>query len=227
MDQALITTEQLTALRRYDSPTISNAIERCKVRDPVTGYANLELGCQFPEYEPLVGYAVTCTAAGTDAGDTRPNGVVDVLDAVYAAPKPAVLVIQYVGSDRLRSCYAGEIFCTMLQRLGVAGIVTDGGYRDRVGVAERAPGFQIFSPGLVVSHGRNTFFDVNVTVSVCGLTIQPGDLLHGDENGLLQIPIDVVEQVLEYAAGVADGEAAMLDFLQGDDFTYEALRQRM
>ncbi|MCL4488848.1 MAG: RraA family protein [Chloroflexi bacterium] len=222
-----VSAQVLDALREFDSPTISNAIEHFKVRDPVTGYASLELRCQFPELKPMVGYAVTCTADTTTAGDHRPMRVHDLLDAVQASPKPAVVVVKHVGPDRLRTAFVGDMICTALQKLGAVGVVTDGGNRDASGIRRRAPGFQLFAPGWVVSHGYGVYMDFNVTVSVCGLTIQPGDLLHGDESGLLTIPLDIAEPAVVQATAVREAEAEYFEYLQSSSFTYEGLKSRI
>ncbi len=60
--------EQLSALRRIDSPTISNAIETFQVRPRVAGYVGYDIRCLFPELPPSVGYAVTCTVDSTTEG---------------------------------------------------------------------------------------------------------------------------------------------------------------
>lgn len=217
----------LEALGKFDSPTISNAVEHFRVRDAVTGYANLELRCQFPDRKPMLGYAITCTADTSTPGDRRPNGLSKVWDAIEAAPQPAVLVIQHVGPDRLRSCFVGDMFCTALQKYGVAGVVTDGAIRDRSGIQRRTQDFQVFSAGLVVSHGYSAFLDFNVAVSVCGLTIAPGDLLHGDESGLLSIPIEIADRVAAQAQAVQEAERQYFEFLDGEAFNFAGLRQRM
>lgn len=219
--------EIIAALRQFDSPTISNAVEHFEVRDPVEGYADGQLRCQFPQYDPMVGYAVTCTMDGTTLRDNRPLGLHRLLDAIQAAPKPAVLVIQDVGPDHLRSCFVGDMFSTALGKLGATGIVTDGGYRDRAGIEERTPGFQLFATGLVVSHGHNVIVDVGVTVTVCGLTIQPGDLLHGDQSGLLVIPQDITEGVLRQAEAHRRAEAEYFDFMEGEGVTFDELKRRL
>jgi len=125
MTNSQISTETLDALRRIDSATVANAIEHFEVRDPVSGYASMELRCQFPEQEPMVGFAVTATQDTTSAGDDRPNRLHDVLDMVAAAPKPAVLAVQYTGGDRMRSCLAGDMFCSAWNLLALAGFSAD------------------------------------------------------------------------------------------------------
>jgi regulator of RNase E activity RraA len=224
---AVLSSDLLEALREFDSPTISNAVEHFQVRDPTTGYASMELQCQFPGLRPMVGYAVTCTVDTTTAGDQRPMGMGKFLDAVYAAPKPAVIVAQYVGPDRLRSCWMGDMSCSAMWKIGAVGAVTDCGNRDKKGIARRVPSFQIFSPGWVVSHGWGVYLDVGVSVSICGLSIQPGDLVHGDANGILTVPVGIVEGVLEQAKAVQDAEREYFDFLQSDTYSYEEMRDRL
>ena len=227
MTDSQLSAETLDALRRIDSATVANAIEHFNVRDPVTGYASLELRCQFPDQQPMVGFAVTATHDTTGAGEDRPSRLPEVLDMVHAAPKPVILAVQYTGADRLRSCVAGDMFCSALQKLGVVGLVTDLGSRDFHGIQQRAPGFQLFCPGAVVSHGHGVFTNLDITVSIYGLTIQPGDLLHGDVNGVVSIPLAIAEDVVDQAQRVLEAERSYFDFLASDQFSYEGLRQRM
>jgi len=218
---------QLEALAKIDSPTASNAVEAFDVRDPTRGYASMELRCQTPDLSPMVGYALTCTADSTSPAPRRQTKEAELFDAVLAAPKPVVVVIKDLGPNRLRSCHAGDVLCNVFQRLGAVGLVTDGGVRDIGGIKERAQGFQVFSAGLVVSHGIPTFLEIGVAVSICGLTIRPGDLLHGDENGLLAIPPGIADRVADQAQLVWEKERSLLEFIHGDVFSLDELKRRM
>ena len=227
MTKPIIPSEVLTELARFDSPTVSNAIEHFKVRDPVTGYATSELRCQFPEYKPMVGYAVTCTADSSTPGDDRPLRLEELIDAIEAAPKPCILVVQQVGSKRLRSCFVGDIVCAALETLGGVGFVTDAAYRDQSGIARRTPGFQIFASGRVVSHGHCAFLDFNVPVSICGLDIEPGDILHGDESGLLKIPYNITQTLAKQCQMARDAEAKYFEAMKSSDLTCEEIKKRL
>jgi len=219
--------EELKALSEIDSPTVSNAIEAFNVRDPTGGYASMELRCLYPDLGAMVGYAITCTADSTSPAPRRPTKESELLEAVQAAPKPAIVVIKDIGPNRLRSCHAGDVLCSIFQRLGVIGLVTDGGIRDLSGIRQRVPGFHVFASGLVVSHGIPTFLEIGITVSICGLTIRPGDLLHGDENGLLVIPAEIAGRVAAQAKLVWEKEHNLLDFVRSDAFSLEELKSRM
>ena len=222
------TPDLIQSLRQFDSASIANAIEHFEVRDPTSGFASNQLVCQMPEIgHPMVGYAVTATADSTTPGDARTSRVDDLVDLVHAAPKPAVLVIKHVGHQRQRCCLFGDMFCTILQQLGCVALVTDANGRDRSGIRERTPDFHVFSSGWVVSHGYPAYLNFNTTVSICGLTIAPGDLLHGDESGLVSIPRDIAERVPERAREVRREEAEYFDFLQSERFSMEELRRRI
>lgn len=227
MMEDLIPQNVLEKLKKYDTATVANAIEQFKVRDQVTGYASTELVCQYPDYNPIVGYAITCTGDTTTAGEQRPMKLDLLLDEIDKARKPAVLVIKYMGSERRRSCFVGDMICAALQKMGVVAVVTDGGYRDQAGIAKRAPGFQVFSPGKVASHGRSVFIDINISVSVCGMTIKPGDLLHGDANGLISVPKEIAKDVVRSAESTFDTEADYFKFLKSGQFSLESLKKRI
>ena len=220
---APLTPEQLEALRRIDSPTVSNAIERLHVRPRLAGFAGWELRCAFPDLGTLIGYAVTCTADSTTESRQDERGLLRLWDAVEKAPKPCVVVIKDVGPERRRSCHMGEVMATTAKALGAAGCISDGGLRD---VAEvRALGFHYFCPGFVVSHGNPIICEVNVPVTLAGLEVKPGDLLHGDVNGVLMIPDSVADRVVEKALEVRAAEAEVLEFLKKPGLTVEALRR--
>ena len=215
-------------LRHFDSATIANAIEHFEVRDPTTGYADHRLVCQMPEIpHPMVGYAITATADTTTPGDRRTSRVDDLVDLILAAPQPCILAIQHVGHERKRCCLFGDMFCTILRQLDCVGLVTDANGRDRSGIRERTPDFHVFSSGWVVSHGYPAYIDFNTTVSICGLTISPGDILHGDESGLVSIPHAIAADLPARARRVREEEAEYFDFLQSDRFSIKELRRRI
>lgn len=208
--------EQLSALRRIDSPTIANAIETFNIRPRVFGYVGYDIRCIFPELPPTVGYALTCTVDSTTEG-RQGIGFHVLYERLKAAPKPAIVVMQDVGPDRLHSCHAGEVMSTTMKHLGAIGILTDGGLRD-VKEVRNLGGFQYFCAGLVVAHGNPICVSVGEEVTVSGMHVRTGDLLHGDINGILHIPDECAEQVAEAAYQVwAREEGAMRQVVRSDN----------
>src|SRR5947209_19956640 len=119
---AKLSYEQLRALRRSDSPTISNAIETFKVRPRVAGYVGYDIRCIFPDLPPTVGYAVTCTVDSTTEG-RQGIGFNKLYELLTTSPQPTIVVMQDVGNDRLHSCHAGEIMSTTMKRLGAVRVL--------------------------------------------------------------------------------------------------------
>jgi regulator of RNase E activity RraA len=70
----------------------------------------------------------------------------------------------------------------------------------------------------VVAHGRPCIYDVGATVSIDGMEVRPGDLLHGDENGITVIPAEIADQVAAKAQDHRAMELARLEEILGPDF---------
>lgn len=216
-------------LRGVDSPTLCNAIEALNARNRATGFCSRRMRQLTPDMGPLCGYAVTVQAITATAEPfSRAEGIeryLDICRALQQSPKPAVVVFQEFGPHPEYSAHIGEVLATMFHRFGAVGVVSDGAVRD---IAElRALGFQAFAPGTVASHANYAVLRVQVPVVVCGLTVNPGDLLHGDENGLLSVPEEGREQLPRLVENVRTGEKQLLDYLKGGEVSLDGIRERL
>ena len=222
----VLTKQQYDELAAIDSATIANAIEPFKVRDDTTGFVGRDVTCFFPEMGVTLGYAVTATADSTVSRESRdPSGQQLLWDAVEASPKPVVIVIQDVGpaSSRSHSCFCGDVMATTGTALGAIALVTDGGVRDISEVKEI--GMQYFAGGVVVSHGSHQFHEINVPVTIDGMYVRPGDLIHGDENGVVLIPDSIATKVAAEARKVLEHEKGRKDIAKVSGFTASMLRK--
>lgn len=217
--------KQIEELKSFDSPTIANATEFFDLRERTEGYASLELRCIYPDYPPTVGYAITCTEDTASPGrlSDRQNCLSYELlyRTIESSPKPVILVVKNIGSDRIRSDHLGDIMASIYHRLGAVGLITDGGIRDIDGIRERAPEFQVFAAGAVASHGIPRLIEIGPTVSIFGLTIKPGDLLHGDLNGLVSIPNTIADKLGDQARKVVDLEQRKIDYIKSPEFSLD------
>ena len=214
---ARLTEEQLAALRAIDSPTIANAIETFNVRPHTQGYVGYDVRALIPGLGTMLGYAVTCKGDSTTDGRKVERAHAQLYEAIVNSPQPAVVIIQDDGNDRLHSCHAGEMMATTMKRCGAVGLVTDGGLRDIREVTELG-GFHYYGAGLVVSHGNPLIYDVGAEVTISGLTIRPGDLLHGDENGIVVIPAEIADKVVDAAMEIRRREHARLEEINSPNF---------
>lgn len=218
--------ELIEALTKVDSPTLSNAIEKLAVRNRTSGFCDNRMRQFFPEMGVMCGYAVTAQAV-TMAPDAAPvDGVemfCEVCRALEATPKPAVVVIQECGPHPDFAVHCGDVMATMFQRFGAIGLVSDTAVRDVDQV--RPLGFQLFAPGAAASHANFKIVRVQVPVTVRGLQVEPGDLLHGDVNGLLKVPEEGRERLQKLVDEVVEQEGKILDYLKGDNVDLEKLKR--
>ncbi|MPS78465.1 MAG: RraA family protein [Achromobacter sp.] len=138
---------------------------------------------------------------------TRPGDNLLVHKALQLA-QPGDVVVVDAGGD-LTNAIIGEIMTTYAQTRGLAGIVINGAIRD-CGTIRRGS-FPVYAAG--VTH-RGPYKDgpgeINVTIALDGMTIEPGDLILGDEDGLLALPYDQVPALFEAASAKHAVEEQML-----------------
>ncbi|MBK7926072.1 MAG: RraA family protein [Bryobacterales bacterium] len=216
--------DYLEYLRSVDTPTLINAIELLKVRPNHEGFTPLALRCLFPEFGRMCGYAVTAQVETiSQTGPFEIDRFLDLYRLVEAAPKPAVIVLQEVGGHGDYAAHCGEVMATFFTRLGAIGLVSDCGVRDLPEV--RRLGFHYFARGSVASHGHFRIVRAGVPVQVLGMPVMPGDLLHGDENGLISVPRGVEAELPQCVDLVRSREAKIMEFVRGKDFTLDGFRQ--
>jgi len=148
---------------------------------------------------PMAGTAVTVR--------TRPGDNLAIHRAFDFCRPGDVLVID--GGGDITQALMGEIMATYAESLGVQGLVIDGAIRD-VG-AIRGHDFPVYARA-ATHRGpyKNGPGEVNVAITVGGMVVHPGDIIVGDEDGVLAIAPADVATVIEGAKRQADKEAAAL-----------------
>ena len=101
----------------------------------------------------------------------------------------------------------GDILAIRAHARGAAGIVTDGGVRDAAAVA--AVGIPVYSAGAhpAVLGRKHVPWDTDVAVACGGATVEPGDVIVGDSDGVVVIPRDIAEEVVDAALAQEDEDA--------------------
>jgi len=216
----------LAQLRAFDTPTVSNAIESLALRNPTEGYLGREVRCLTPELGAMVGYAITVTIDNSSPQRSpAAKGVGAFYQALAAAPKPAVVVMQDVSARPSHSCHLGDIVSSNCKRLGAVGVVTDGAIRDLKGIQE--VGFHVFASGLTASRGIYQWMDVNVPVTLSGTAIHPGDIVHADASGVVTVPAAALEKLAAACLAVREKEQALKDFAASPEFSLPGLLARL
>lgn len=212
----------LDALKKYDTPTLSNAIELFDVRPRDEGYMSHDIRCVFPDLGVMVGYAATATMRARGAGE---GYSADALAAhVQAVPGPRVVVVQDLDEPPAHGALWGEVMATTFTALGCLGAVTDGSVRDLD--EAHAIGFRFFAPAVTVSHGYARVEGVGEPVRVGGLTVRPGDLLHADKHGVLLVPHEIAGELPAAADRVIAAEQEFIGWIRSSGFDPEQLPER-
>lgn len=137
---------------------------------------------------------------------TRPCDNLAVYKALELAQPGDVLVI--ATESYANNTIWGELTTLIAKSRGLAGMVTDGTVRDRQAIV--ASGFAVFAAGLTpnspLKHGPGK---INLPVICGGVMVQPGDVVVGDGDGVVIVPLRRAEQVLEQAAAIEQKEAAI------------------
>ena len=212
----MVTPSQFEFLRSIDTPTVCNLLEIVAPERRGFGYTVRHLHCPFPNLPPMVGFAVTATFRSMQPprGGDAYTGMKDQVEAFAQVPGPPVMVFQDLDQPCVSATF-GEVMCSTYKKFGAEGLITSGTGRDLAQV--EALGFPVFTNGAMAAHGYCHILTVNTPVTVGGMTIYPGDLLHGDRNGVTTIPIEIASEVPDACDEVAAAEKIILDYVKGSN----------
>ncbi len=217
--------QYLSLLRRFDTPTVCNVIELLGVRPRNEGFMDRSIKACFPRLPPVVGFATTATfrsARPPEKGDVSSTLTDQVGRILAEVAAPRVVVFEDLDGEPGAATF-GEVMCTVYQAFGCVGLITSGAARDLEQVEKL--GFACFASSTIASHGFSRILDVNVEVSVGGIPIRPGDVLHADANGVTTIPREVVPEVALGCQSLMDAEAVILDYARAGTPTVDGLRK--
>jgi 4-hydroxy-4-methyl-2-oxoglutarate aldolase len=219
-----IPVEELDALRRLDSCTVSNAIETFQVRLRNAGFADARVRCIFEDLPPMVGYAATARLRSSEppiAGVYHDR--TDWWNSILQLPAPRIAVVEDVDESPGVGAFLGDVHAAILRALGCIGYVTNGAVRDLPQVGDL--GLHVFAGNVAVSHAYAHIFDFGTKVKVGGLEVGPGDLLHGDRHGVLSVPKAIAGEIPAAAARLQQAEQRVIEVCRSKEFSVDKLRQ--
>lgn len=221
MDQTL-----LELLKSVDTPTVCNAIETAQGK---RGFANFTRGTMLasdPGAPAMVGYARTARIAALEPS-TEPADVIkarrmDYYRHMAEGPRPAVVVVEDLDYPNCIGAYWGEINTTVHKGFGLSGALTNGVMRD---LGDLPNGFPVVAGSVGPSHGFVHVREIGTPVSVFGMTVRDGDLIHADRHGALVIPADVIPHVQRAIGKLLETEKLILEPARGENFDFDAFAE--
>ena len=223
----LVHEDVLNALRRIDTCVVSNAIETFELRLRNVGFADSRIRCMFRDFPPMVGYAATARLrSGTPPMTGRVyHDRADWWNSILQVPAPRIVVLEDLDKPPGVGAFLGDMHAAILKSLGCVGFVTDGAVRELPRVHDL--GMQLFAGNVAVSHAYAHIFDFGSTAKIGGLEIKQGDLLHGDQHGILTVPIEIAAELPAAAEKLQRAERKVIDFCRSGTFSVNELSRIM
>ena len=207
--------EMLEKLKEFDTPSITNIVATYPKNPLCLGlyepwrqnwYTDQSVRCIYPELGRLVGYAVTVVYSLPDPNFNRLT-MRDLVEALGKSKRPSIIVIQQDFPPEIlpKVGLCGGQMTTMFKACGAVGVITNGPSRD---VDEIRPlKFQYIMSGVTPGHGDMAIHAINVSVSVAGMDVAPGEIIHMDENGACKFPADRLADIYKNVKELAKAEA--------------------
>lgn len=211
-------------LRRFDTPTIVNALEIAHGRRFTTGFSRRTLIAAFPQLPPIVGFARTATIRCSTPYDpaVRRKNQLGYYEYLATPPQPTIAVVQDIDSQPGLGAFWGEVNTNVHWGLGCVGTVTNGSMRD---LDAMHPQFQCLAATLSPSHAWVQVVDFAKPVDVFGLTVSDGDIVHADRHGAVVIPGELLDKLPAAIDLMARREQVILDAARKPGFGVAALRE--
>jgi len=219
---------QAEFLRAIDTPTVCNLIEMVAPERRGHGYTVRHLHCPFPDLPPIVGFAKTATMRARDKVPLADGGYMakrlDYLDYVAAAPAPGIVVIEDLDEPAGHGAFWGEVQSNLHKALGCLGTITNGSIRD---IAQIPPGFQMLAGSIGPSHAYVHVVDFALEVSVHGMSVKSGDLIHADRHGAVVVPMHAIDAMPAALDRLMQQEARIISAARAAGATVETIKAAM
>lgn len=186
-------------ITKLNTSNISDAMDRLGIECCALGIRPLRFG------QKICGRAYTVCYIPCD---DHKGTVGDFLDDV--APGQVVVIDN---GGRENCTVWGDIMARTAHDRGIAGTVIDGVCRDVTTVLEC--GYPIFSKGYYMRTGKDRVCvaAINTTVKISGIEVNPGDIIFGDDNGVVVIPNSIASQVVDIAEMIEEKEQQIVDMV--------------
>ena len=184
-------TNLLARLQDLNSAALSDALDALGVEGALLNIKPLALGTT------LIGPAYTIKYQPYDKKPETFKGAGDYIDRV---PAGSVIVIDNQGSE---DCTVwGDILTNVALLKNIAGTVVNGAVRDVRFISESK--FPLFCCNVYMRSGKNRVYksEEQSTLDINGVTIAPGDIIFADDNGVLVIPLPLLEDVVQKANNI-------------------------
>jgi len=216
----------LDLLKKVDTPTVCNAIEVAQGKRGFNDFTRGTMLASDSNSGAMVGYARTAKIAA-DNPPVEPADVIkkrrmDYYRHMSTGARPALAVVEDVDFPHCIGAYWGEINTTVHKGFGISGALTNGVMRD---LGDLPEAFPVVAGSVGPSHGFVHVKEIATPVTIFGLIVNEGDLVHADRHGAVVIPTDVIPSLEVSILKLLDTEKLVLEPARQDGFDFEAFEK--
>jgi 4-hydroxy-4-methyl-2-oxoglutarate aldolase len=220
-----LTLSQLAALAKLGTPAVCNAIETFRLRLRNEGYIAHPIRRRTAPPRSMVGYALTIRMRTA----TPPMEGLSYIENtewwkwLAAAPKPTIIVIHDLDESPGVGAVSGETHAAVFRAFDSIGIVTNGAVRDLDALG--GMNMHVYSGSVSPSHAYAHIVEVGAPVEIAGTIIETGDLLHGDGDGIVNIPPQIAAEIPHVADEMTARERKIISLCATPGFSVDELRK--
>ena len=214
--------EILEVLKALDTPTVCNALEVVDPNRRNRGFNVRPFVCAHPELPSVVGYARTARIRATHKPEKPMDAECYYKYIAEDGPLPSVVVIQDIDEIPGYGSFWGEVNTNLHYGLGCLGIITNGCIRD---IPDSQENFQMLAGMINPSHAWVHVVDWGTPVTIHGMDVEDGNLIHADMHGAVVIPSTSAKEVIEEAKKIAAKESILIQASQKPGFNMDRLRE--
>ncbi len=149
----------------------------------------------------------------------------DYLDYVAAAPAPSIVVIEDLDGEHVGfGAFWGEVQSNLHKALGCLGTITNGSIRD---IPMIPNGFQMLAGSIGPSHAYVHVVDFGVPVTIHGMAVTSGDLIHADQHGAVVVPVDKIDAMVPALDKISKQEARIIEAARAPGATVASIKAAM
>ena len=227
----MLTQELITFLKKFDTPTISNALDIYRGSRSADGYTKYPFISANTSLEPIVGIARTAKIKASNPPILSPEETTSIRLKYYeyisrsfsdfpdASP---VCVIEDLDWPNPTGSFWGEVNVALHKGLGLEGTITSGLLRDLDAIDKS---YQVLANGIGPSHAYVHVVEFETSVSVHGLIIRDGDIIHADQHGVVIIPNQALSIIKNAINHMTKKEKHLIEAAKEKNFNIEKLKE--
>ena len=216
-----IDSDLLKLLQSVDTPTVCNAIEVAQGKRGFSQFTRGTMLCSDPDGRVIVGFAKTAKIAAIEPPKESPEIIKERRMNYYRYMSetngPTVVVIEDLDFPDCIGAYWGEINTKVHKGFGLSGALTNGVMRD---LGDLAADFPVVAGSIGPSHGFVHVREIDTPVSIFGISVSPGDLVHADRHGAVVIPNGLIDNLYQAIQKLFASERLILDPAEKEGFGF-------